>query len=85
MQRNIMKRLFTTILALAVISTTTAFADDTDALAGKWTLEKANDQGQSLTRMLEIKKNKFEREYCILMDTKVPVYERFQYLYQLIA
>ena len=54
-----MKRLFTTILALAVISTTTAFADDTDALAGKWTLEKANDQGQSLTRMLEIKQNKF--------------------------
>lgn len=55
-----MKKLFTTILALAAISTTTAFADDAAALAGKWTLQKANDQGESFTRVFEILQNKFK-------------------------
>ena len=55
-----MKKLFTTILVLAAISTTTAFADDAAALAGKWTLQKANDQGESFTRVFEIQQNKFK-------------------------
>ena len=36
-----------------------AYADDLDALAGKWVTERSNAQGQSSKQVLEIKKNKF--------------------------
>ncbi|MEO6182167.1 MAG: hypothetical protein ABIP71_03510 [Verrucomicrobiota bacterium] len=67
-----MKRLFTTILALVAISTATALADDAEALAGKWTFQKTNDQGQSLTRVLEIKQNKFK--FTMLRDENKVVF-----------
>ena len=61
-----MKRLFTIIVAIATISNTAAFADDTEALAGKWTLDKKSDEGQSQKRVLEISHNKFK--FSILRD-----------------
>ncbi len=66
-----MKRLFTTILALAALSTATALADDAEALAGKWTLQK-NDQGQPQTRVLEIKQNKFK--FTVLRNGDRPIF-----------
>lgn len=57
-----MKRLFknlSAVSAIAIISTATAFSDEADALSGKWSFKAANDQGQTSTRILEIKKNKF--------------------------
>ncbi|MBI3853507.1 MAG: hypothetical protein HY298_24940 [Verrucomicrobia bacterium] len=57
-----MKKLFgyiPVVLTLAALVTPTTLADEADALSGKWTLKRANDQGQTLTRVLEIKKNKF--------------------------
>ena len=57
-----MKQLCTTILAtiaFVIFSPATAFADDLQALSGKWTLKKANDEGQIQTRVLDFKKDKF--------------------------
>ena len=42
-------------LLLAVSS---AVADDLETLAGKWTVNKTNDQGLAYTQTIEIKKNK---------------------------
>ncbi len=36
-----------------------AFADDLEALAGKWSVKKVNDQGQNITQTIEVKKDKF--------------------------
>lgn len=57
-----MKKHFSSIfsaIALGAFLTTTLFADDLPALTGKWTLKKANDEGQIHTRILDIKKDKF--------------------------
>jgi hypothetical protein len=43
----------------ALFATGLLFADDADKLTGKWSVKKMNDQGQSFTQNLEIKKNKF--------------------------
>ena len=55
-----MKRL---LLNFCVASTLFAagllYADDGDKLTGKWSVKKANDQGQSFTQTIEIKKDKF--------------------------
>ena len=71
-----MQKLFRNLLAvsaMAVISSAPTLADDADALSGKWSLKKANDQGQTSTRTLEIKKNKFT--FSILSsDDKVILY-----------
>ncbi len=45
---------FATALAAAVL-----FADDAPVPTGKWTTRKVNDQGQSYSQTLEIKKDKF--------------------------
>jgi uncharacterized protein (TIGR03067 family) len=36
-----------------------ALADDLEKLAGKWSVNKTNDQGQAYTQSIEIKKDKF--------------------------
>lgn len=57
-----MKKLFTTILATSALiffSIATTFADDLQALSGKWTMKKANEEGQVYSRILEIKNDKF--------------------------
>src|SRR6187551_2882246 len=43
----------------ALFATSLLFADDAEKLTGKWSVKKTNDQGQSFTQNLEIKKNKF--------------------------
>ena len=48
-----------TVSSVVAISAISVFSDDAEALTGKWSLKRANDQGQTSTRLLEIKKNKF--------------------------
>ncbi len=56
-----MKRLLLSISAAALFWTTCTVlaADDSAALAGKWLVKKTNDQGQSFTQTIEVKKDKF--------------------------
>jgi len=53
-----MKRLTFSFVA-ALFFAATLFADDTEALNGKWSVKKVNEQGQNYTQTLEIKKDKF--------------------------
>lgn len=48
-----------TAFGFAAVCTTPAFAQDLDLLAGKWSLQKTNAQGQRYTQQIEIKKDKF--------------------------
>jgi len=48
------------VFAFSTLGALSTFADDLEALAGKWVAEKT--QGQSLKQTLEIKKNKFTFE-----------------------
>ena len=48
------------VLALSVA--TTALADDLNSLAGKWSVKKANPEGQNVTQTIEVKKDKFTRD-----------------------
>lgn len=41
-----------------LLAASSAFAGDLEMLAGKWSVKKTNDQGQSYTQTIEIKKNK---------------------------
>lgn len=57
-----MKRQITTLLTVlgfAAVCATPAFGDDLQALAGKWSVQKTNDDGQRYTQQIEIKTNKF--------------------------
>jgi len=55
-----MKKLFlTTSLCTFLIGTAAFAADDLSQLAGKWSVKKTNDEGQSFTQTIEIKKDKF--------------------------
>jgi len=47
------------VLGFAAAFVTPAFSEDLEALAGKWTAQKTNDDGQRYTQQMEIKKNKF--------------------------
>lgn len=55
-----MKRILTGAL-LAVLLTMPLYlvADEASSLTGKWSTKKTNDQGQSYTQTIEIKKDKF--------------------------
>ena len=48
-----------TVLGLAVVCVTPVLGEDLDALAGKWSVQKTNDDGQHYTQQIEIKKSKF--------------------------
>jgi uncharacterized protein (TIGR03067 family) len=50
---------FLTCLGLAAGCVTPAFGNDLEALAGKWSIQKTNDDGQRYTQQIEIKTNKF--------------------------
>src|ERR1041384_1754767 len=45
--------------ALALGSAPALLADDAEALVGKWSAKKTNEQGQSFSQTMEIKKGKF--------------------------
>ena len=47
------------VFAFSTCGSLTTFADDLDALAGKWTAERNDGQGRAFKQALEIKKNKF--------------------------
>ena len=51
------------LFGLAVAATLFSFAagaaDDLEALAGKWSVKKVNDQGQDYTQTIAVKKDKF--------------------------
>jgi uncharacterized protein (TIGR03067 family) len=48
-----------TALGFAAVCVTPAFAQDLELLAGKWSLQKTNADGQRYTQQIEIKKDKF--------------------------
>jgi hypothetical protein len=54
-----MKRILTGLFLAAFLSGYAVAADDLSSLSGKWTTKKTNEQGQSYTQTLEIKKDKF--------------------------
>ena len=66
-----MKRLVLSITLAALSCSGAAFADDLDALSGKWSLKKINDQGQNITQTIEIKKDKFIFEILSSDDSVV--------------
>lgn len=45
-------------LALAGLTSTAAFADDLERLAGKWSVSKTNSEGRKYSQTIEITKNK---------------------------
>ena len=47
------------LLGFAAACAPRALADDLDTLAGKWTTQATNEEGQRYTQHIEIKKNKF--------------------------
>jgi uncharacterized protein (TIGR03067 family) len=47
------------VLGLAAIWATPALGDDLEALTGKWSVQKTNEDGQRYTQQIEIKKDKF--------------------------
>jgi len=56
----LMKRLLTSLFVAALFSGGVALAtDDLQALTGKWSVKKTNDEGQVFTQTIEVKKDKF--------------------------
>jgi len=47
------------VLGFAAVCGTPAFGQDLEALAGKWSCQKTNEDGQRYTQQIEIKKDKF--------------------------
>jgi uncharacterized protein (TIGR03067 family) len=48
-----------TVLGFAIVCVTPTFGEDLGMLAGKWSLQKTNADGQRFSQQIEIKKNKF--------------------------
>ena len=48
-----------TVLGFAAVCVTPAMGDDLEALTGKWSVQKTNEDGQRYTQQIEIKTNKF--------------------------
>jgi hypothetical protein len=56
----LMKRLLTSLFVAALFSGGTALAvDDLQALTGKWSVKRTNDEGQVFTQTVEVNKDKF--------------------------
>ena len=66
-----MKHLLLTISIAVLLVQRAAFADDMEALSGKWSVKKTNDQGQNVTQTIEIKKDKFVFEILSSDDSVV--------------
>jgi len=47
------------VLGLAVAFSSSAFSEDLALLAGKWSVQKTNEDGQRFSQEIEIKKDKF--------------------------
>ncbi len=57
-----MKRLLSYAFAAAWFATIILRADDQSSLLGKWSLQKTNEEGQKITQILDVKKDKFTFE-----------------------
>jgi hypothetical protein len=53
------KILFALSFVATLFAAAALHADDTAQLAGKWSVKKANDQGEKYTQTIEVKKDKF--------------------------
>jgi hypothetical protein len=64
-----MKRILSKwLIAAALLQVFPTFADDKDALAGKWETKKANESGVSYKQTIEVKKDKFIFQILDLED-----------------
>ena|SRR5438045_3704890 len=66
-----MKRLIISTCVAVLVVASTAFADDLEALSGKWSVKKVNDQGEKVTQTIEVKKDKFVFEILSSGDSVV--------------
>jgi hypothetical protein len=66
-----MKHLLLSLSIAVLLIQPAAFADDLDALSGKWSVKKTNDEGQNITQTIEVKKNKFVFEILSSDDSVV--------------
>ena len=66
-----MKRLIISSSIAALVIASTGFADDLEALSGKWSVKKVNDQGDKVTQTIEVKKDKFVFEILSSDDSVV--------------
>ena len=64
-----MKKLLLSLIVVGLISHGSAFADDLEALSGKWSVKRVNDQGQNIVQTIEVKKDKFVFEILAGDDT----------------
>src|SRR2546426_2817833 len=53
------RHLFNCTFTATAFAAAALFADDTELLSGKWSVNKVNDQGQNYTQTVEVKKDKF--------------------------
>jgi len=60
---------------LTTLGSATAFADDLDALTGKWVAERNDAQGRAVKHVLEINKNKFKLQMTRVADDRSLVAE----------
>ena len=68
-----MKHLLLSLCLGVVLTATPSFADDLEALSGKWSVKKVNDQGQNITQTIEVKKDKFVFQ-ILSSDDSVVIY-----------
>jgi hypothetical protein len=68
-----MKRILTGLFLATFFFNCALAADDFSSLSGKWSTKKTNEQGQSYTQTLEIKKDKFVFQ-IIGADDNVVIY-----------
>ena len=64
---------FAVVLSLFSFSISPAWSDDLSKLEGKWSVKKNNNEGQPITQIIEIKKDKFK--FSVLgSDDKLRIY-----------
>jgi uncharacterized protein (TIGR03067 family) len=68
-----MKKLLLPLCFAALLVQGPVFADDLEALSGKWSVKKVSDQGQNVTQTIEIKKDKFVFQ-VLASDDSVVIY-----------
>src|SRR6266849_11166436 len=66
-----MKPLMLSFCFAALFTHRAAFADDVEALSGKWSVKKVNDQGQNITQTIDVKKDKFVFQILTADDSVV--------------
>jgi hypothetical protein len=68
-----MKNLLFSLCLTVLFINRVAIADDQEALLGKWSVKKVNDQGQNVTQTIEVKRDKFVFQ-VLTADDNVVIY-----------